>query len=237
MCLSTHLSFPLRTGWTVAEFQLRHNMAFQATVSTLRVLIPKSPEGWYSLSKPMAPATTQPTVLATVTIFGSKCLRARIGDSIVSGRPHGIGTARRNSTSAVTTCARMFAFWATPPHDGVLAEYVWHPAALTYRLPGHMTNEEGALMEPLAVGVHACERGGVRPGCVVAKNGAETIGFVTLMTALAYGSSQVILADMIPARLQRAKELGAAAVVDARSESLAEAVMSATRGQRRGRRS
>ena len=28
-------------------------------------------------------------------------------------------------------------FWATPPHDGVLAEYVLHPAALTFRLPDH----------------------------------------------------------------------------------------------------
>ena len=122
-------------------------------------------------------------------------------------------------------------FWATPPHDGVLAEYVLHPAALTFRLPGHLTTEEGALMEPLAVGVHACERGGVRPGCVVAINGAGTIGCVTLMAALAYGASQVIVADVIPARLERARELGAAAVVDARSESLAEAVMSATGGR------
>ena len=119
-------------------------------------------------------------------------------------------------------------FWATPPHDGVLAEYVIHPAALTFRLPGHLTTEEGALMEPLAVGVHACERGGVRPGCVVAINGAGTIGCVTLLAALAYGASQVIVADVIPARLERARELGAAAVVDARSESLAEALMSAT---------
>ena len=46
-------------------------------------------------------------------------------------------------------------FWATPPHDGVLAEHVLHPAAMTFRLPAHMTTEEGALMEPLAVGVHA----------------------------------------------------------------------------------
>ena len=51
------------------------------------------------------------------------------------------------------------------------------------------------------------------------------------MAALAYGASQVIVADVIPARLQRARELGAAAVVDARSESLAEAVMSATGGR------
>ena len=45
---------------------------------------------------------------------------------------------------------------------------VLHPAALTFRLPARMTTEEGALMEPLAVGVHACERGGVGPGCIVA---------------------------------------------------------------------
>ena len=50
--------------------------------------------------------------------------------------------------------------------------------------------------------MHACERGGVRPGCIVAINGAGTIGCVTLMAALAYGASQVIVADVIPARLE-----------------------------------
>lgn len=122
-------------------------------------------------------------------------------------------------------------FWATPPYDGVLAEHVVHPAALTFGLPDQMTTEEGALMEPLAVGVHACERGGVRPGCVVAVNGAGTIGCVTLLAALAYGASQVIVSDVVPDRLDRARDLGAAAVVDARSGSMSEAVMSATGGR------
>ncbi len=122
-------------------------------------------------------------------------------------------------------------FWATPPHDGVLAEFALHPAAMTYKLPAGMTADEGALMEPLAVGVHACNRGGVGPGCVVAVNGAGPIGCVTLMAALAYGASQVVVADVLPDRLERARELGAEMVVDAGSKSLAGAVMSLTGGR------
>jgi len=46
-------------------------------------------------------------------------------------------------------------FWATPPVDGCLVEEVVHPAAFTYHLPDNVSFAEGALMEPLAVGMHA----------------------------------------------------------------------------------
>ena len=47
-------------------------------------------------------------------------------------------------------------FFATPPVDGVFQEYVAHEAALCFKLPDNMTTLEGALIEPLAVGFHAC---------------------------------------------------------------------------------
>lgn len=122
-------------------------------------------------------------------------------------------------------------FWATPPVDGVLAEIALHPASMTYKLPANLTMDEGALMEPLAVGVHACNRGGVGPGCVVAVVGAGPIGCVTLMAALAYGAARVIVADVVSDRLERASDLGAEVVVDARTESLAATVMSVTGGR------
>ncbi len=122
-------------------------------------------------------------------------------------------------------------FWATPPVHGSLAEYVVHPAGFSYRLPDGMSLAEGALMEPMAVGVHSCNRGRVQPGDVVAVNGAGTIGCVTALAALAYGASQVIVADVVPERLARAKSLGATGVVDARRESLADAVLQATHGR------
>ena len=46
-------------------------------------------------------------------------------------------------------------FWATPPYDGVLSEYVSHPAAFTFPIPDNMSFTEGALVEPLAIGLHA----------------------------------------------------------------------------------
>jgi threonine dehydrogenase-like Zn-dependent dehydrogenase len=50
-------------------------------------------------------------------------------------------------------------FFATPPVHGSLASFVDHPAELCYKLPANMSLEEGAMCEPLSVGVHACRCG------------------------------------------------------------------------------
>lgn len=66
-----------------------------------------------------------------------------------------------------------------------------------YRLPDHVTLEEGALMEPLSVGVHACKRAGIRIGSKVLILGAGPIGLVTLLVAKAMGASKVIITGML----------------------------------------
>ena len=152
------------------------------------------------------------------------------GDAVAMEPGVPCGSCRECRTGRYNLCKQV-RFWATPPVDGVLTEFAIHPAAMTYKLPDRMTLDEGALMEPLAVGVHACNRGHVGPGCVVAVNGAGPIGCVTLMAALAYGASQVVVADVVPDRLERARELGAGVVVDARSESLAGVVVALTGGR------
>jgi L-iditol 2-dehydrogenase len=77
------------------------------------------------------------------------------------------------------------------------------------RLPDNMDLEEGALMEPLSVGVHACKRAGVRVGSVVLVLGAGPIGLVSMLTAKAMGASKVIITDLVDHRLKKARELGA----------------------------
>lgn len=100
-------------------------------------------------------------------------------------------------------------FCATPPDDGNLCRYYVHNANFCYKLPDNVTFEEGALIEPLSVGIHACRRGQVALGSKVFICGAGPIGLVTLLIAKSMGASQVIISDLSAPRLKMAKELGA----------------------------
>lgn len=62
-----------------------------------------------------------------------------------------------------------------------------------FRLPDHVSFEEGALLEPLSVGVHACKRAGVTIGHKVLICGAGPIGLVCLLTAKAMGAAEVAM--------------------------------------------
>lgn len=121
-------------------------------------------------------------------------------------------------------------FWATPPYDGVLSEYVAHPAAFTFKIPDNMSFTEGALVEPLAIGLHACNTGGVKLGQTVAIVGAGCIGLVTLLAAKAYGATKIIVGDVLDKRLDKARELGAIPV-NTKETDLAQKVMELTGGR------
>ena len=75
-------------------------------------------------------------------------------------------------------------FWATPPIHGVLRPSVVHPAAFTFKLPDNVSFAEGAMVEPLAVGMHAAMKARIQPGDVAVVIGAGPIGLVTALAAL-----------------------------------------------------
>ncbi|KAL9890213.1 sorbitol dehydrogenase-like [Glossina fuscipes fuscipes] len=100
-------------------------------------------------------------------------------------------------------------FCATPPNDGLLTRYAKHPAHLCYKLPDHVTMEEGALLEPLAVGMASCRRAKVGLGSEVLILGCGPIGLTTLATATSIGASKVLIVDKKKDRLEIAKSFGA----------------------------
>ncbi|XP_008555965.1 sorbitol dehydrogenase [Microplitis demolitor] len=105
-------------------------------------------------------------------------------------------------------CREMI-FCATPPIHGSLRRFYRHAADFCFKLPDHVSFEEGALMEPLAVGVHACKRANIGIGSKVLITGAGPIGLVTLLVAKAMGASMIVITDLIEQRLKVAEELGA----------------------------
>lgn len=116
-------------------------------------------------------------------------------------------------------------FLATPPIDGSLARYFIHAADFCYPLPDHVSLDEGALLEPLSVGIHACRRAGVEPGSHVLIMGAGPVGLASLLAARAFGATAVASVDLKPERLEAAGSLGADVVVDARDDELVQTIV------------
>ena len=121
-------------------------------------------------------------------------------------------------------------FWATPPVHGVLRPTVVHPADFTFRLPDNVSYAAGAMVEPLAIGMHAATKAEITPGDVAVVIGAGPIGMVTAIAALAGGCSRVLISDVQEPKLALAEKLGAVTGVNVRSRRLADVVMAETDG-------
>ncbi len=114
-------------------------------------------------------------------------------------------------------------FMAIPKEkDGVFAEYCTHSASMCYKLPENVDTMEGALMEPLAVGMHACELSNAKIGQTAIVLGCGCIGLVTIMSLKARGVSEIYAVDVLDKRLEKAKEVGAVRVFNGTREDIVE---------------
>ena len=107
-------------------------------------------------------------------------------------------------------------FHGVPGNDGYFVEYTTIPADFAYRLPDELDFVQGAMLEPLAVGLQAATEGEVQPGQNVAILGSGPIGLASLQASLVRGAGMTIVVDVVDRRLQMAQELGATHVVNAK---------------------
>lgn len=110
-------------------------------------------------------------------------------------------------------CERM-RFPSAPPENGAFARYLAVPADAAHPLPETMSDDEGALLEPLSVGIAAVRKAGVVPGSRVLVAGAGPIGILTGAAARAFGAAEVVVADPVAARRDVALAHGATRAVD-----------------------
>jgi (R,R)-butanediol dehydrogenase/meso-butanediol dehydrogenase/diacetyl reductase len=97
--------------------------------------------------------------------------------------------------------------------DGCMAEYFVIPEYACYKLPDNVSDELGALVEPLAVGLHAIKQARVQSGDTVAIVGDGTIGLCSLLAAKAAGASEVYIISKHRGRGALAEKMGATAVI------------------------
>ncbi|TJZ59049.1 NAD(P)-dependent alcohol dehydrogenase [Streptomyces piniterrae] len=156
----------------------------------------------------------------TVVALGPGARRHQPGQlvSVEPGVP--CGTCAQCRRGRYNLCPDV-SFYATPPVDGALCEYVAVDENFAHPVPDRLTAEAAALLEPLSVGVWASRKGRVTPGSRVLVTGAGPIGLVAAQTARAFGATEVVVSDIAPHRLDLARQLGATATVDARDTGLA----------------
>lgn len=101
---------------------------------------------------------------------------------------------------------------------GAFAEYVAVPARIVHRLPESISFPEAAMLEAVAVALHAVSLGNLPPGGTALVLGAGTIGLLVVQALRVAGATEVIVADIDATRLNLAKQLGATQVVRAEAD-------------------
>ncbi len=101
---------------------------------------------------------------------------------------------------------------------GAFAEYVVVPGRVTHRLPDNLSFEAAAMIEPLAVALHAVELSGIGRGDVALVVGTGMIGILVIQALKVTGCAAIYAVDIDDQRLKLAKELGATATVNGKTK-------------------
>ena len=162
-------------------------------------------------------------VAGTVVTVGENVKHLIPGDRVALEPGYPCGKCQFCKTGKYNLCPDV-QFFADPPVAGALQEYVVHPASMCFKLPDNVSTEEGALVEPLSVGMHAASQASVTLGDRVLILGGGCIGLVTMLAAKARGASFLVVVDLFKKRLNMAQKLGATHVIDASCEDVGKRV-------------
>ena len=125
-----------------------------------------------------------------VVAVGPEVRKLRPGDRVAVEPGIPCGECEPCVTGRYNLC-RDVRFLGTPPIHGAYCEYLAVPERYAHPLPPELSYDEGAMIEPLAIGLFASDLAAIQPGYSVAILGAGSIGLVTLMSALAAGAGRL----------------------------------------------
>lgn len=167
----------------------------------------------------------------TVVEIGEDVTDLKVGDRVALEPGLPCGKCEFCRKGQYNLCRDMhFMAAAMPPTQGALRDYIQYPAEWCFKLPDNVSTMEGAMIEPLSVGLHAASRGEVGMGKSVLVIGVGTIGFMTVLACRAMGASKIIVSDSLDNRLALAARFGADVTVNITAEDAVERVMQETDG-------
>lgn len=116
--------------------------------------------------------------------------------------------------------------------DGGLREYVAWPEEFLFPISDRISDEDGAMLEPLGVAIHTIDLGHLRTGMTVGIFGCGPIGILAIQLARLSGAAQILATEKLPHRIEAARAAGADQVFLAEEKSReSKAILDATGGR------
>lgn len=185
---------------------------------------------WYIRKK--APIVLGHEPAGRIAAVGNEVTGFQVGDRVFVHHHAPCFTCRHCRRGYYSMCATWKGSSIKP---GGIAEYFLVPEINlrgdTLKLPDNVTYQDGALIEPTACSVKSFRRAQIKGGERVLQIGLGIMGQLNILLARHYGAQQIIGADLVESRCQKALELGADAVIDVGKEDLREAVKRLTNGE------
>jgi (R,R)-butanediol dehydrogenase/meso-butanediol dehydrogenase/diacetyl reductase len=103
---------------------------------------------------------------------------------------------------------------------GAYAEYLVCPQERMIKIPGKMSWERAAVVEPLSGAAYAIEKGDIQPTHTILVAGAGPVGLMVLLGLKAIGAEKIYVTDISERRRKKAEELGAALVLNPLTEKI-----------------
>jgi D-xylulose reductase len=163
----------------------------------------------------------------TIMEVGNKVSNLKIGDRVCV-EPGVPNINSKEYMKGIYNLDPDLTFWATPPNHGCLTPQVVFPSKFVFKLPDNVSYAEGAMIEPLAVGLQATEKARIIPGEVALVMGCGPIGLVIALTALAGGCSKVFIADVVSEKLKMCENYENLVGVDLTKESIVSKIKNET---------
>jgi L-iditol 2-dehydrogenase len=181
-----------------------------------------------------SPRRTPPLVMGhefcgQVIAVAPDVTEVKIGDSVVASSLIPCGHCAACRSGAIHLCPERGIFGMNRP--GAFAERVAVPARVLLPLPERVSPLQGALVEPLANGVHVWSRLAVKFPETVVVIGCGAIGLLALQVARAGGALRLVAVDTSDARLRMAHAVGAEPLFNPNRDAVVSEIRAFTRGR------
>jgi len=122
------------------------------------------------------------------------------------------------------TCRKLKYLGCPGQAEGCLSEYIVMPEESCFPLPGKLTADQGAISEPLSIGVYSVKQSGKIKGAKIAILGFGPIGMSVALAARAEGAGKIYVTDKIDERLEIASKISVTCTLNPEKENIVEEI-------------